>query len=125
LKEKTLNVVEAISQDAALLSRFVAQLLKFDETIRSQFKYDAGDVDDGWRGLVWDVLDTNFDRFLEVEKSFAFDRYEEIIKSPNSGLIDHDSARLGKTKWTHGAYQITDLLSTVTETYQKLPHAHL
>ena len=121
LKEKTNTVIQAIiSQDPIMLSRFIAQLLKFDENLRTQFRYDAGDADMGWMGLAGDVLESNFDRWLEVEKRFAFEQYEEIIKSSNAGHIDHDSAGQGRTKWTYGADQVIDLLLSITNTYRKL-----
>jgi len=121
LKEKTNTVIHAIiNQDPIMLSRFIAQLLKFDENLRTQFRYDAGDADRGWMGLAGDVLENNFDRWLEVEKRFAFEQYEEVIKSPKAGHIDLDSAGQGKTKWTYGADRVIDILLSVTNTYKKL-----
>ena len=71
LKEKVDNVIAGVANDPKLLSRFVKQLLTFDETIRDSFSYDAGNLELGWKGLTWEVLDTWFDRWLEAEKQFA------------------------------------------------------
>jgi len=103
-----------------MLSRFIAQLLKFDDSVRTQFKYDAGNQEIGWKGLTADVLDTSFEEWLKVEKKFALDRYKEIINSPNASLIDYDSAGQGRTKWSFGAYQVSDLLLSVTDSYIKV-----
>ncbi|KAG9243861.1 RINT-1 family protein-like protein [Calycina marina] len=121
LKEKTNSVIQAIiNKDPTLLSRFIAQLLKFDDSLRTQYNYDAGDSDLGWGGIAGDVLSVNFDRWLEVEKRFAFDQYAEIIRSPNAGLIDRDSAGYGKTKWSFGADQVVDILLATTNSYRRL-----
>jgi hypothetical protein len=94
------------------------QLFEFDDTVRIKFNYDAGNVQFGWKGITWEVLDTYFDRWLQVEKDFALARYQEIIKSPDS--IDYDSASQGKTKYTSVVAQVTDLLMTVTKSYNHI-----
>jgi hypothetical protein len=118
LKEKVDGLLKEISNDPRLLSRFMHQLFEFDETLRTAFNYDAGNIDLGWKGLAWDVLDTYFDRWLQVEKDFALSRYQEIIKSPDS--IDYDSTTPGKTKYTVVATQVTDLLFNITKSYNQV-----
>ena len=120
LKEKVDVLVQQISDRPQLLSRFMVQLMNFDEAIRSRFNYDGGNPDHGWRGLTWDVLDTTFDRWSQVEKDFAFRRYQEIIDAPDSGHIDYDGFGPGKTKPTYGATQVADLIQTITLQYNKL-----
>ena len=91
MKEKVDDLVVKISNEPRLLSRFMKQLLDFDDTIRTRFDYEGGNPELGWKGLSWEVLDTWFDRWIKVEKDFAFARYQEIIRSPDSGKIDYDS----------------------------------
>ena len=111
-------------------------LRNFDEAIRARFGYDAGNLEHGWRGLTWEVLDNWFDRWLDVEKEFALRRYQDIMNAPDSGQIDYDSSgigrcnfdeyranansHVGKTKPTYGATKVTDLILTVTLQYNKL-----
>jgi len=118
LREKVSSLLKEISNDPGLLSRFMHQLFEFDDTIRIKFSYDAGNVQFGWKGVTWEVLDTYFDRWLQVEKDFALQRYQEIIKAPDS--IDYDSTSPGKTKYTSVATQVTDLLLTVTKSYNRI-----
>jgi hypothetical protein len=79
LREKVDSVFVGIANDSRLLSKFVKQLLKFDETIRDAFDYDAGNRELGWKGLTWDVLDNWFDRWIEGEKEFAL---QSMYKQP-------------------------------------------
>ena len=118
LREKVDNLLKEISDDPGLLSRFMYQLFEFDDTIRIKFNYDAGNAQFGWKGITWDVLDTYFDRWLQVEKDFALGRYQEITKSPDR--IDYDSSSQGKTKYTSVVAQVTDLLMTVTKSYKHI-----
>ena len=118
LREKVDGLLKEISIDPGLLSRFMHQIFEFDETIRVKFNYDAGNSQLGWNGIAWNVLDTYFDRWLQVEKDFALGRYQEIIKSPDR--IDYDSSNQGKTKYTSVVVQVTDLLVTVTKSYKHI-----
>jgi hypothetical protein len=61
-----------------MLSKFIEQLLTFDESLRTEFNYDGGDLEHGWKGVTWDVLETSFDRWLKVEQDFALARYNEV-----------------------------------------------
>lgn len=54
-----------------------------------------------------------------MEKNFALQRYHEIIKSPDAGEIDYDGPQ-DKTKTTYGAAKVTDLITNVTVSYNKL-----
>ncbi|KAE9369554.1 RINT-1 family protein [Stipitochalara longipes BDJ] len=120
LKEKVDSLVIEISREPQYLSRFMVQLMNFDDAIRARFNYDGGNPEHGWKGLTWDVLDTWFERWLEVEKEFALQRYRDIMDAPDSGHIDYDSTATGKTKPTYGATKVTDLILTVTLQYNKL-----
>ncbi|KAE8445591.1 hypothetical protein EG329_013224 [Mollisiaceae sp. DMI_Dod_QoI] len=120
LKEKIDILVEAVSNEPQYLSQMIAQLLTFDDAVRVKFNYDAGNIENGWKGLTWDVLDTWFEQWLEVEKNFALERYHEIMKTTDSGVIDYDSSAPGKTKATYGATRVTELIMTVTMQYNKV-----
>jgi hypothetical protein len=120
LKEKVDSIVLEISKEPQYLSKFISELMVFDEAVRSRFGYDGGNSEYGWKGLSWDVLDTWFDRWSQVEKDFALERYREIISSEDSGQLDYDSASPGKTKATYGATKVVDLLQSVTKQYNKL-----
>lgn len=120
LREKVDNQAKAISNNPQLLSRFMVQLMNFDEAVRIKFNYDAGNQHLGWKGLTWDVLNVWFDQWYEIEKKFALDRYYEIAKSPDNGVIDYDGSGPGKTKPTFGAGKVTDLIHNTTQQYNKL-----
>ncbi|KAN0101854.1 RINT-1 family protein-like protein [Hyaloscypha variabilis] len=120
LKEKVESLVIEISREPQYLSRFMVQLMNFDDAIRARFNYDGGNPEYGWKGLTWDVLDTWFEHWLEVEKEFALQRYRDIMDAPDSGQLDYDSSAIGKTKPTYGATKVTDLILTVTLQYNKL-----
>ncbi|TVY16092.1 RAD50-interacting protein 1 [Lachnellula arida] len=120
VKEKVNSLLLEISNEPRHLSKFIHQLMLFDDSVRSTFSYDGGNLECGWKGLLWDVLDTWFDRWSQIEKEFALERYREIIQSEDSGQIDYDSATSGKTKTTHGATKVADLIQSVTEQYNKL-----
>ncbi|KAH8819510.1 TIP-1 family-domain-containing protein [Xylogone sp. PMI_703] len=117
LKEKVDSLVAAISREPQYMSSFMIQLMDFDEKIRTRFNYDGGNLEYGWKGLSWGILENWFDRWQQIEKDFALERYQEILESPDSGLIDYDSVGPGKTKPTYGAIKVMDLLKTVTNQY--------
>lgn len=117
LREKVNRQVTQIADNPPLFSRFMVQLMNFDETVRSKFNYDGGTPERGWKGLTWDVLDSWFESWYGVEKKFAIDRYWDIMHTPNSSAIDYDSSGPGKTKPTFGAAKILDLIQNVSGQY--------
>lgn len=120
VRERVNTLLTSISQDPSLMSNFILSLMKFDEDIREKFKYDGGDAKNGWKGLTWEVLDSWFLRWLQIEKEFALQRYQDIVKSKDSSKIDYDSAGPKRTKPTYGALKVTDLIGNVTKQYQSL-----
>lgn len=120
VKDKLDSVMEILYRDPRLISKLISQLLDFDDALRSTFAYDGGNLDHGWKGLTWTLLDAHFDKWLEVEKTFALQRYNVIIKSPDSGQIDYDSATISKAKPTFGAIQVVDLVSSVKGIYKRV-----
>ncbi|VDB88985.1 Bgt-4910 [Blumeria graminis f. sp. tritici] len=120
LREKVESLCKNISSQPQLMSRFIAQVMDFDDALRSKFGYDGGSVENGWCGLIMDVLPSLFEGWFAAEKKFALDRYHEIVLSKNSGEIDYDTSTLGKTKSSYGATLITDLIVTITSKYCRL-----
>lgn len=120
LKEKVDAVALEVSTKPNLLSRFIPDLMTFDDKIRTQFDYDGGNPDSGWKGLTWDILTIYFDNWLDAEKMFVVKRYEEIHSGQDRGQIDFDGAESGKTKPTYGATKVGDLLNSVTQQYKDL-----
>lgn len=120
LKEKIDSVMDSLFLDPRLSSKFIGQLLAFDDSLRSTFSYDGGNLEDGWKGLTWVIMDSRFGKWLDIEKDFALQRYQEIIRSQDSGRIDFDSMTATKAKPTFGAAQVVDLVLSVKDTYQRL-----
>ncbi|TGO43258.1 hypothetical protein BHYA_0002g00630 [Botrytis hyacinthi] len=120
IKEKTDLVLDEIQHNSAHLSKFIGQLMVWDDAIRIKYKYDGGNSEVGWVGVTWHVLDKWFGPWLEAEERFAFQRYEEIMDSPDNGDIDYDSNESKKTKGTFGATKVTDLLKAITTQYKDL-----
>jgi hypothetical protein len=120
LREKVDTSVAEALKDPAFLSSLIAQLMTFDESIRSRFNYDGGDPDKGWCGLAGEVLDKHFDKWLGAEKDFALQRFQGIMDSADARKIDYEFAGPGKTKPTYGAVRVTDLLRSVMTQYERL-----
>ncbi|ATZ47313.1 hypothetical protein BCIN_02g06050 [Botrytis cinerea B05.10] len=120
VKEKTDLVLNEVQHNSAHLSKFIGQLMVWDDAIRIKYKYDGGNAEVGWVGVTWHVLDKWFSPWLEAQERFAFQRYEEIMESPDNGDIDYDSNESKKTKGTFGATKVTDLLKTITTQYKDL-----
>ncbi|KAL5614984.1 hypothetical protein BROUX41_005050 [Berkeleyomyces rouxiae] len=119
MQRKAEMVLEEISNNGALLSRFITALMDFDDSIRAKFNYDDGSVE-GWTGLTTIVLDKWFDAWFTAERTFAMERLQSIMEAPDSKTIDYDYGGSGKTKPTKGAVKVTDLLKSVTSQYQRV-----
>ena len=120
MREKVNATATEALKDPSFLSSFLAQLMKFDEDLRSRFGYDGGDAEKGWGGLASELLHQHFDAWLKAEKDFALDRFEGIMNSPDARSIDYDYGGPGKTKPTFGAVRVTDLLGSVTTQYERV-----
>ena len=120
VREKITDLLTTIGNDPALLHHFVNEVQTFDDEIRSIFRYDAGDADAGWPGLTAEVMTDCFQQWLSIEKTFAMDRLHTILESTNSGQIDYDSTGPGRTKPTHGAEAVEELLTSTTKLYKRL-----
>ncbi|KAL2842352.1 TIP-1 family-domain-containing protein [Aspergillus pseudoustus] len=123
LRYKITTYLPQISALPQLLSHFVHELMNFDNDIRETWNYVPDPYSqENWRGLAWEVLSKEgwFDRWLQVEKDFALDRYKEIVDTPDSGHIDYEGVDSVATKPTRAAIRVNDLLETITERYQPL-----
>ncbi|CAG9991437.1 unnamed protein product [Clonostachys byssicola] len=120
VREKIRDVTDKAADKPAFLSSFIAQLMSFDEDIRSRFSYDGGDPDRGWKGLATEVLDTHFDTWFQAEKDFTMEQFNSILRSEDGRNIDFDYAADGRMKPTYAAVRITDLLRNTTNQYNRL-----
>ncbi|CAH0019161.1 unnamed protein product [Clonostachys rhizophaga] len=120
VREKIRDVTDKAADKPAFLSSFIAQLMTFDEDIRSRFSYDGGDPDRGWKGLATEVLDTHFETWFQAEKDFTMEQFNSILRSEDGRNIDFDYAADGRMKPTYAAVRITDLLRNTTNQYNRL-----
>lgn len=120
VREKITATLSATTGDPVFLSSLMTQLMTFDENLRTGFTYDGGDVENGWGGLASEVLSEHFRTWLEAEKKFALERYQNIMAQPDARNIDYDFAAHGKTKPTFAAVRVTDLLRSVTTQYERV-----
>lgn len=120
MREKVASTITETDGNPVFLSSLLAQLMTFDERIRSGFTYDGGDAEDGWDGLASEVLSKHFRAWLEAEKQFALERYKGIMGAQDARNIDYDFAGTGKTKPTFAAIRIVDLLRSVTTQYERV-----
>ncbi|KAL8849798.1 MAG: hypothetical protein Q9221_005214 [Calogaya cf. arnoldii] len=123
LRRKVFGVIPQIAKQPQLLSHFIHELMSFDISLRDEWGYDGGCGIEGWKGLTWEVLVKKdwFGRWLEVEKTFALSRYQNIIDPPESFEIDYESVEPSATKPTNAAIRVNDLLETITDRYRPLP----
>lgn len=122
VREKNEILMNSIKAEPQLISKLIYELMVFDKTLRDEFSYDGGDQVKGWQGLTSDLLIRGhwFERYLEVEKSFALARYEEIINAKDSGKLDFDELVIETTRPTYGAVRIVDIMEGQTKLYKGL-----
>ncbi|KAL9096433.1 MAG: hypothetical protein Q9165_001430 [Trypethelium subeluteriae] len=122
LRNKIFPTLPQVASQPQLLSHWMHEIMGFDTIIRDDWGYDGGHGVQGWKGLAWEVLvkEDWFGRWLQVERDFALSRYEAIIETPDSGLLDYDSVEPNTTKPTAAAIRVNDLLETITDRYRPL-----
>ncbi|KAK5995681.1 RAD50-interacting 1-like protein [Cladobotryum mycophilum] len=120
VREKVDSAISETDKNPVFLSGLISQLMSLDETIRTRFNYDGGDLDSGWAGLAAEVLDEHFQVWFQAEKKFSLERFETILASSDGRKIDYDYSVLGKMKPTYASVQVTDLLRVVTTKYERL-----
>lgn len=120
VKEKCEQFLSRTHREPQHMSRFFQELLRFDERLRDEKRYDGGDMKHGWRGITYDILQKWFNTWQAAEKQFALARYEEIVSDSVNLQIDYDSGSMGQTKTTNAAEKIMDLFNSVTILYKPL-----
>lgn len=138
LRSKVMSLTPVVAKQPHLFSHFVHELMVFDQSLRDEWNYDAGNIVHGWKGLTWEILGKRkwFDTWLRVEKDCEFNslptkrklrcsvvalaRYKDIINAPEAHDIDYDSVETTFTKPTHAAIRVNDLLETITDRYRPL-----
>lgn len=68
LREKLRELLPQVAKDPQLLSHVIHELMSFDTSLRDTWGYDGGRGAEGWKGVTSEILQTWFDRWLEVEK---------------------------------------------------------
>lgn len=122
LRRKISRFLPQISNKPQLLSHFIHELITFDVNLTEEWGYRKDHDVQEWKGLAWEILVKWgwFGTWLDVEKSFALSRYQNIIDQKASGEIDYDSVDASATKPTFSAVQVNDLLETITDRYRPL-----
>lgn len=120
MREKVHAVAAVAVQSPSFLSASISRLLTFDDQVRSKFKYDGGDAENGWDGLVAGVLVEHFEDWFQAERNFALERFESIMGAQDARKIDFDYGGQGRMKPTYAAVRVTDLLRSVTSQYDRL-----
>jgi hypothetical protein len=124
LRQKIRLSILSIQSQPPKVSSFMKALMNFDTSLRNEFKYDGGDPERPWKGITSEMCDEFEDLWLSAEMEFAVARYKEIVNAPENGQLDYDIAGPGRTKPTHGALNIMNLLRNVTLSYQSLLRFH-
>ncbi|CAK3972207.1 rint-1 family [Lecanosticta acicola] len=122
VKNKLNTVAGQLSNQPALLSHLVEEVIKFDTSLQDMYGYSPSSPSIPWRGLSYFLLDSRgyFDQWLAGEQNFALKRYHSIIESPESAELDFDAFGSETTKPSKAAICVNDLLETITERYRNL-----
>jgi len=120
MREKVKRVAEEAVSTPTFLSRFMGELMDFDDSIRYNFNYDGGHPTGSWPGLASEVLDNWFDKWFSAEKAFAIERFRAIVESTDGRKIDFDYGGVGKTKPTYASTRVMDLLKSITSQYRRV-----
>ncbi|ODV96880.1 hypothetical protein PACTADRAFT_48677 [Pachysolen tannophilus NRRL Y-2460] len=115
---KILNVVSNIEdkeQSSFLLTHLIDQLQKSDEEILRNHKIAID--------LTNDLILSNdmyFNKWLNIEKTFNFKRFNEIIYQEDSFEIDFESVESSLTKPTKSSIYIKNLFENLTLKYKSI-----
>lgn len=111
------------TKNGHLLSHFVTEVKKFDEEIKQEFAFIPIKGKE-WGGFTNDlILSQNivWNAWLQNEKNFVNERFEEIVEMDDAFSIEYDVVEKGKTKPTKSAINLTNLLEGITINYDSLP----
>ncbi|SNX87221.1 uncharacterized protein MEPE_05931 [Melanopsichium pennsylvanicum] len=145
LRRKLASTMPTLLDHPSLLAHTVFQALTFDADLAEQFPKSLTVLGGaGTRKISDDILDNAgwFNKWLEGEKEFALQRFEDIINSPNAwaigssdSLADDDeqtfhpsltssstaSSREPGQRTTRSARSTVEILESVSERYRPLP----
>ncbi|CCF52651.1 hypothetical protein NDA14_007621 [Ustilago hordei] len=141
LRHKLASTLPALLDHPSLLAHTIFQTLTFDADLSSQFPPSLAVLNGaGTHSLASDILDnpTCFNRWLEGEKTFALQRFEQIMESSDAWAIrSTDSVADDETqlfspssfpssegegfRTTKSARSVIEMLDSVSERYQPLP----
>ncbi|KAG8748050.1 hypothetical protein FRC10_009802 [Ceratobasidium sp. 414] len=136
LARKIRRSVPTLLTQPSLFAHTIYQALLFDAAIReSSFTLaNTWECKEGkqkakeWPGIVDVILGHKawFDEWMEAERKFTEQQYNEIIISPDAFAFTNDDGEenqpQSEIKATNSARRIKALLEQVTERYQPLPH---
>ncbi|KAH8548325.1 TIP-1 family-domain-containing protein, partial [Umbelopsis sp. PMI_123] len=141
LKRKLQKSIPQILQQPALLSHTIHESLSFDQTLRERFAYNAPKGSEFNLGLAQVIVGNTkwFDAWLQMEKEFAVDRFNEIVHDRNAWDFTSDGDDKEGPEYTHddedddyeddkdtvlatkSASRILSLVEGITESYRLLP----
>lgn len=140
LRRKLSSTLPWLLEHPSLLAHTIFQTLTFDSDLSEQFPPSlTASHGAGTHSLASDILDNPiwFNRWLEGEKSFALQRFEEIMDSPDAWAIassdsvaddenqlfsPHTSTEEGEgMRTTKSARSTMEILESVSDRYRPLP----
>ncbi|KAF7978890.1 hypothetical protein HWV62_44393 [Athelia sp. TMB] len=134
LSRKLTRTVPTLLNRPSLLAHTIYQALAFDAAITEDgfslagtSAAGPGDIQDKWDGTSDIVLGKKewFDAWMEGEKLFAEDQYNELISAPDAWLIVEDAEAESSEhdmRSTNSARRLKALVEQVTDRYSPLPH---
>lgn len=121
LAREITHLVESNNLD--LLSHYIEEIKKFDESIKFDYAYVPAKGAE-WDGLTKDLILDNesvWNNWLSNEKKFVNLRFEEITNMENAFAIDYEIVAAGHTKPTKSAVNLQNLIENITNNYKSLP----
>ena len=121
------SIYPSISRQPALLSHLITELLRFDDTLQRDWRYDVsmGTESMPWHGLTAEILEykDNFEHWLSIERAFAMSSYDAIEADAHAHNLDFDAATsfTNTSVPTTASLRVHDLIASVTATYRNVP----
>ncbi|KAH8120467.1 TIP-1 family-domain-containing protein [Phellopilus nigrolimitatus] len=135
VSRKLRRSMPALLSHPPLLAHTVYQALAFDDALRdagfslvgTEVTLNAVDDVSAWEGTSDIVLGSKewFDAWLEGERKFAEDQYNEIIISADAWQLsddaEEDTANVREVRPTNSARRVKVLIEQITDRYRPLP----
>ncbi|KIJ45675.1 hypothetical protein M422DRAFT_227406 [Sphaerobolus stellatus SS14] len=138
LSRKLRHTAPTLLHHPSLLAHTIYQALAFDASLKDEgfaLEHTTAEADDpekkaeGWNGLSDDILGKKewFEAWLEGERKFADDQYNEIITSVDAWQIADDVDETDQVvletdiRPTNSARRVKSLVEQITDRYQPLP----